>query len=522
MRKLLLIALLTTVGYQSYSQISLTKDWEVKPAATGSLVGTAGLQTTIAYNKVTNKLYLPDRNNKINILNPSDGTLSSPATLTTLTSTEHVGWGSNYKYTKIRTTSDGAIYAGNMTLGAGVFYIYRWASETDVNPTVSAINVNFRTGDSFAVSGSGVNTIIYASGANSSEIYVCKTSDGVNFTLDHAITLGAVSDARSSISAVSNSLTSDLFINTLNVEIKRITSNAAGTITDSKSIATALISQIYSHAEYFEEGGDRFLAVSGAHNATLGLDFKVYKITDWPTPTTAVTEVGSGVLAPDSYTANANAYADATFVKNGNGTYTFYHLDTNNGLAAYTSATVLPVSLSSFTAAVKNATNTLTWSTLSETNNSGFEVQRSTDGLDFAKVDFVTSKSSTGNSTDKINYSFEDKSAPAGVSYYRIKQIDFNGESTMSNIVFVDNKLQKDAGFKVYPNPVTSVLNISTSISDLSSYKGAIYNTNGALVKYINLNESNAFDISDLTPSLYILKITKDGALVQSSTVIKK
>ncbi len=521
-KTLLYLSLFVFTGFNAKGQVTLTKNWEIKPAATGSLIGVASLETTIAYNRVTNKLYLPERNNKISILNP-DGTLSSPSTLATLTSAQHAGWGSAYKYTKIRVTADGVIYACNMTLSAGTAYIYRWASENDANPTVSAIAVSARTGDSFAVSGTGANTIIYLSGSGNNEIYVCNTVDGVNFTLHHKITglggSGVTTEARSSISPVSNSLASDLWINTLNVEARRISSNSAGTITESRVIVTSLIDQKYSTVEYFEEGGEKYLAVSGAHDAVLGMNFKLYKITAFPNPTTAVVEVASGTLTPGSYTTNANAYADVTFVKNANGTYTFYHLSSNNGLASYTTSGTLPVSLTTFNAALQNGQSKLIWSTSSESNNKGFEILRSTDGMSFEVIGSVPSKAVNGSSDETLVYDFVDVNPAYGLNYYRLNQVDLNGGSSLSAIKSVDHALVA-ADVVVYPNPTTEFVNIRAKAKVPLVLR--LYDLAGKeLVNKTSVESLTQLSLQHLSAGIYILKIS-DSEKVISSTKINK
>lgn len=528
MRKIVLCLLLIGLTCKSFSQGPLTKNWEKLSAATGSIVGTAGLETTIAYNKVTDKLYLPERNNKISIINPSDGSLSSPATLTTLTTAP--AWTQSFKYTKIRVTDDGVIYACNMTTGAGTVYIYRWASETDATPTTSAITVTARTGDSFAVTGTGVNTIIYLSGSANNEIYVCKTSDGVNFTLDRKITgIGGTSTsthARSSISAVSNSVTSDLWINTLNVEARRITVDGTGAITATSAVASVTIDQIYSNAEYLQEGPDKFLAVTGAHNATLGIQFKLYKITNFSSPpTTGVTEVGSGVLGnppttPFTYVTNANGYADVAYKKNANGTYTFYNLICNNGMAAYTTASTLPVSLTSFTAGLSNGVSKLSWTTTSESNNSGFEIQKSTDGQEFTAIGFVASKAAQGNSSSIINYSYEDKAASVGTQYYRLKQIDLNGDFEYSAIKSVNISLSA-AEIKIYPNPVGATLSLDAPLH-LRGANYKVYNLAGQELLKGKIDGITQIEVSNLLPSTYFIKIISAQKEIQSLKFIKQ
>ncbi|WP_081659154.1 T9SS type A sorting domain-containing protein [Pedobacter glucosidilyticus] len=536
MRKKLLCMLLLAGSLNAYSQGPLTKNWEIlATTTTGALIGNTSLQTTIAYNKVTDKLYLPERNNKISILNPATGALSSPSTLTVLNTAP--AWTQSFKYTKIRVTDDGVIYACNMTNPASVtdaatIYIYRWASESDTAPTTSAISITGRVGDSFAVTGTGVNTVIYLSGANNTKLFICKTTDGVTFTLDNTVTLGAASQARSSISAIPSS--SDIWINAPSVEARRISIASTGTITSTSAVASSAINQIYANTEYIQEGSEKYLAVSGAviggsYNAAtgLGFDFKLYKITNFTTPPTdGVTEVGTGKLsdvtaaAPLTFYQNTNAYADVAYKKNGNGTYTFYNLICNNGMAAYTTASTLPVSLTSFTAGLSNGVSKLNWTTASESNNRGFDVQRSTDGVEFASIGFVASKAVQGNSSSLINYSYEDKTVPAGTHYYRLKQIDLNGDVEYSTIRVVNNVLNELA-VKIYPNPAQNTLTLSTPLS-LKGASYTVYNMVGQDFIKGKADELTSIDVSTLMPGIYFIKVISLQNEVQSIKFVKQ
>jgi hypothetical protein len=539
MKKILLSLLLLTGCLGAYSQGPLTKNWEVLATTTsGALIGNTSLQTTIAYNKVTDKLYLPERNNKINILNPTTGTLSSPSTLAVLPTSTNAAWAASNKYTKMRVTNDGVIYACNLATAAGTVYIYRWASETDVAPTTSAITITARTGDSFAVTGTGVNTIIYLSGSGNNEIYVCTTADGVNFTLDRKITgIGGTSTgthARTSISLISNSLTSDLWINVPNDETRRISVNSTGAITSTSSVATSVISQLYGNTEYIQEGNEKYLAVTGAviggsYNAAtgLGFDFKLYKITNFASPpTTGVTEIGTGKLsdvtaaAPSTFYQNTNAYADVAYKKNANGTYTFYNLICNNGMAAYTTASTLPVSLTSFTATAFKDFNQLNWTTASESNNRGFDVQRSVDGQEFINLAFVSSKAVQGNSSISLSYNFQDKTAPAGTLYYRLKQVDLNGNFEYSDIKSVRNNLTEISA-KLYPNPVQNdlIINIPLEFKGLSY---SIHNMVGQEFMKGKTEELTRINVAALVPGIYYVKIVSAQNETQSLKFIKQ
>ncbi len=117
-------------------------------------------------------------------------------------------------------------------------------------------------------------------------------------------------------------------------------------------------------------------------------------------------------------------------------------------------AVIVPVELLAFTASVRNSEVDLLWSTASELNNMGFEIERSIDNQDnFVTVGFVEGK---GSSTEINYYSFTDQPQVNGVNqlYYRLKQIDFDGTFSYSDVVNVSYDVPAEFVLSQnYPNP---------------------------------------------------------------------
>lgn len=133
---------------------------------------------------------------------------------------------------------------------------------------------------------------------------------------------------------------------------------------------------------------------------------------------------------------------------------------------------VLPVKLMSFTAESKGNYNQLKWSTSTEVNNDYFVVEASKDLIDFNEVGRV---GGGGNSNIILNYQFNDNTVFEEVIYYRLKQVDFDGAFTYSDIVAV--KKINEGEIELYPNPAKEVLYI-----DINSVKQDVYT-----IKYINV-----------------------------------
>lgn len=110
----------------------------------------------------------------------------------------------------------------------------------------------------------------------------------------------------------------------------------------------------------------------------------------------------------------------------------------------------LPIELLSFNAKPNGNKVDLMWVTASEINNDYFTLERTTDGVNFEVVGTVKGN---GNSTKVINYSSEDNVPYSGVSYYRLKQIDFDGKFTYSDLKMISFGTDSDFSFNIYPNP---------------------------------------------------------------------
>ncbi len=125
----------------------------------------------------------------------------------------------------------------------------------------------------------------------------------------------------------------------------------------------------------------------------------------------------------------------------------------------------IPVELESFYAFIKNYSVNLFWNTITEVNNSGFQVERSTDGRNWYPIGFVAGN---GNSNITHDYDFIDNDIKtSGTLFYRLKQIDNNGNYQYSKIIsIVINILTKFDISQNYPNPFNPSTKIKYTISN--------------------------------------------------------
>lgn len=165
----------------------------------------------------------------------------------------------------------------------------------------------------------------------------------------------------------------------------------------------------------------------------------------------------------------------------------------------------LPVELVNFEAVVNEQNNVLLrWATASEINNSHFEIERSLDGARFDYIDFVGGQ---GNSTTLNNYQLTDNNAVKGETYYRLKQIDYDGSYEFSDIVSV--KIDSDQIITaMIPNPVSekTIVRFNPNISIKSKLE--VRTASGQLVKTYQVQGSaQEINLSELERGIYFLNI---------------
>lgn len=171
---------------------------------------------------------------------------------------------------------------------------------------------------------------------------------------------------------------------------------------------------------------------------------------------------------------------------------------TNEYTLVVPSCAPAPVSLVSFTGKYSNGSSTLEWTTSQEINNKEFELLRSTDGL---KFDRIATIAGAGNSAIAKNYKYMDAISGSGYVYYRLRQIDFDGKSTMSNIVRLNMGKDETAKMELYPNPFSKAFTVSFTADRTAKATMQLVNMRGQVVynTFINVNKgSNAIQMNDI------------------------
>lgn len=174
---------------------------------------------------------------------------------------------------------------------------------------------------------------------------------------------------------------------------------------------------------------------------------------------------------------------------------------------------VLPAGLLTFAGQREGSVNRLRWTTSSEQNSRGFEVQRSADGLNFNSIAFVNTLAAGGNSTDELHYTFTDNDPTGAKQYYRLKQVDMNNQSRLSNLVLIKRDRPVTLAVEgLYPNPASTQLNVivATPVHEMITLQITDITGKSVLQKTAAVEAgSNTIpvDISRLTKGSYVVKL---------------
>jgi hypothetical protein len=220
------------------------------------------------------------------------------------------------------------------------------------------------------------------------------------------------------------------------------------------------------------------------------------------------TTINGSVIVNGNVTASNNSVFDGTGDLSASGT-----ISTSGGSTIFggsgsctncsvSSGSSLPVELTSFKAFSAPESVDLKWTTATETDNDHFEILRSQDGVTYTHLASVKAAGS-GYSLQTQSYKSTDNTPLGGVSYYKLKQVDKNGNFKCYEAISVDRLQHSFANF--YPNPASAALTVRIS-DDCVGYSVKIFTITGEEIGQMPLTSSlNQFDISFLPAGLYYL-----------------
>lgn len=182
--------------------------------------------------------------------------------------------------------------------------------------------------------------------------------------------------------------------------------------------------------------------------------------------------------------------------------------------------TPLPVNLLSIMGSSENKTNILKWSTAQEVNNSYFDVERSTNSINFETIGKVKG---TGNTSAQSNYSFTDNKPATGTNYYRLKQTDFDGKFQYSKIISLGKK--QDIGLKIFPNPTADLIVLQIGDIIKKDLHVTLTNLNGQVVMKKDFYQGTTIcflETTTLYDGTYIVTVSGDDVKESYKVEIKR
>ena len=190
----------------------------------------------------------------------------------------------------------------------------------------------------------------------------------------------------------------------------------------------------------------------------------------------------------------------------------------------------VPVELSSLAAESINDEVILKWQTATETNNSGFEIERASSSTKpvqgWTKISFVEG---SGTTTETTNYIYKDKITNPGNYVYRLKQIDFDGSVSYSDEIEVDVTGPKEFTlYQNYPNPFNPSTTIKFALPVDSKVKINVYNTVGELIETLVDKEMESgyhevnFDASRYSSGVYLYHLQSEQYISTKKMLLLK
>lgn len=236
---------------------------------------------------------------------------------------------------------------------------------------------------------------------------------------------------------------------------------------------------------------------------------------------------GATMVLTDAITGTI--YTSGTLTGTGNFSISGVGASLSNFWLTLNYVDVTPVELSSFNAIFEDMEVKLDWTTASELNNQGFDIERSTSAQNWAKIGYVPG---FGTTTERRAYSFVDKNVSTGYYNYRLKQIDFDGTFAYSDEVGVEVDFTPSNYelFQNYPNPFNPTTTIQFQVPQAGNVSIVIFDMLGQVVKELFADNVQAGNYSvdwnglnsagqKMSSGSYIYRMTA-GEFVQSKEMI--
>jgi hypothetical protein len=195
-------------------------------------------------------------------------------------------------------------------------------------------------------------------------------------------------------------------------------------------------------------------------------------------------------------------------------------------LASATIGNPLPIELISFEGKVVGNQVNLKWVTATEINNDYFLLERSANGLDF---EMIAQVDGAGNSNSILEYPETDFNPYTGVSYYRLKQVDFDGSYSYSQIIPVEYNPTGDVSINVYPNPTNAGQGFNVELYGLASQqvKLRLFDVSGKLLVNKTITDNNKSSVTNMqlpynvASGIYTIVIQSEQGVYSKKLVVR-
>ncbi len=352
------------------------------------------------------------------------------------------------------------------------------------NLTLGSYNLVMASGSS--ISGGSASSFVYTVGTGFLKYNSCAASSSKNFPVGHTNTSSGYVPLL--ISFNSGHTTDDFSV----IAVDKVTN-------DGTRNGTAYTSLVVKAMWFITE------TTSGGSNVNLTFQWNAG-------------DEGSSFARSSCQMAHHNGSAweklGSLAAASGSNPYTFTYSDYTSTFSPFGmngGGGPLPVKLLKFKVEKVSEEAVIHWATASELNNDYFTVEKSYDDLNFFTMAVVKG---VGNSAQIIHYIAIDSNVAMGSNYYRLKQTDFNGQSSYSNIIVLSqNKEPLLADIvKVYPNPAHSVITVTCETYQASGTEAAIYSSDGKFLgtkALVEIEKGRHYQIivEDLQPGLYFLEL---------------
>jgi Secretion system C-terminal sorting domain len=181
------------------------------------------------------------------------------------------------------------------------------------------------------------------------------------------------------------------------------------------------------------------------------------------------------------------------------------------------SGCILPVTYRAYNVVLQsNETVKIDWITSAETQCDHYAVERSQDGTDFERIGTIAAQ---GNAETENEYAFYDDALPIGTSYYRLQQVDRNGQAAFTEVRSITRGGDAQFAITAFPNPAQDHLRIQ---GPLAGGNVTLYDLNGKLVLLAApAADAVTLDVSGLAPGIYMLQAANHGSHTSQRILIE-